>query len=399
MIFLAARANHLRTRRAHEHNRVTYVELFFDLVFVFAITQLSHGLLEHMTLQGALQTGFLMLAVWWLWINVSWMTNWLDPEKAAVRLILMALMLAGLVLSASIPHAFEERAQAFVLAYVFMQVARTLFMLWALRAHSPRNFRNFQRIMAWVLPAAALWTAGAFAGDGWRYGLWGLALAIEYASPWFGFWTPGLGRSSTADWDVEGGHMAERCGLFIIIALGESILVTGATFSNLAWTAETGAAFVVAFVGSVAMWWVYFNIGAERGSRKIAGSDDPGRMARMAYTYLHIPIVAGVIVAAVADELVLAHPGGHVEAKAAAAILGGPALYLVGNALFKRTSFKHVPLSHLAGLGLLALLVPVCGFVTPLILSAGTTTVLIVVAVWEWMSLGRRGHAAHPADA
>jgi len=122
-------------------------------------------------------------------------------------------------------------------------------------------------------------------------------------------------------------------------------------------------------------------------------------MARMAYTYLHIPIVAGVIVAAVADELVLAHPGGHVEAKAAAAILGGPALYLFGNALFKRTSSKHVPLSHLGGLGLLALLVPVCGFVTPLILSAGTTTVLIMVAIWEWMSLGRRGHAAHPVDA
>jgi low temperature requirement protein LtrA len=396
---LAARANHLRTRRAREHSRVTYVELFFDLVFVFAITQLSHGLLEHMTLQGALQTGFLVLAVWWLWINVSWMTNWLDPEKAPVRLMLMALMLAGLVLSVSIPHAFAERAQAFVLAYVFMQVGRTLFILWALRGHSPRNFRNFQRIGAWVLLGTVLWIAGLYSDGGSRYGLWGAALAIEYASPWFGFWTPGLGCSTTADWDVEGGHMAERCGLFIIIALGESILVTGATFSNLAWTAETVAAFVVAFVGSVAMWWVYFNIGAERGSRLIAGSDDPGRVARMAYTYLHIPIVAGVIVAAVADELVLAHPGGHVEAKAAAAILGGPALYLIGNALFKRTSSKHVPLSHLVGLGLLALLVPVCGFVTPLILSAGTTAVLIVVAIWEWMSLGRRGRAPQPADA
>jgi low temperature requirement protein LtrA len=396
---LAARANHLRIRRAHEHSRVTYVELFFDLVFVFAITQLSHGLLEHMTLQGVLQTGFLMLAVWWLWINVSWTTNWLDPEKGAVRLMLVALMLAGLVLSSSIPHAFEARAHSFALAYVFMQAGRTLFMLWALKGHSPGNYRNFQRILAWALFAAVLWIAGAYAGGGWRYGLWSLALAIEYAAPWFGFWTPGLGRSTTADWDVEGGHMAERCGLFIIIALGESILVTGATFSNLAWTHATVAAFVVAFVGSVAMWWVYFNIGAGRGSRLIAGSDDPGRMARMAYTYLHIPIVAGVIVAAVADELVLAHPDGHVELNAAAAILGGPALYLIGNALFKRTSSRYVPLSHLVGLGLLALLVPVCGFVTPLVLSAGTTTVLIVVATWEWMSLGRRSPRAHPADA
>jgi low temperature requirement protein LtrA len=193
--------------------------------------------------------------------------------------------------------------------------------------------------------------------------------------------------------------MAERCGLFIIIALGESILVTGATFAKLAWTAETAAAFAVAFTGSVAMWWVYFNIGAERGSRLIAGSDDPGRLARIAYTYLHIPIVAGIIVAAVADELVLAHPGGHVETRAAAAILGGPALYLIGNALFKRTSSPHLPLSHLVGLGLLAMLIPVCGLVTPLVLSAGATTVLIVVAIWEWLSLGRRRPQAHPADA
>jgi low temperature requirement protein LtrA len=395
----AARANLLRRQRAQEHSRVTYVELFFDLVFVFAVTQLSHALLEHLTLQGALQTGFLMLAVWWLWINVSWATNWLDPEKAVVRLMLVALMLAGLVLSSSIPRAFEDRAQAFAVAYVLMQVGRTLFMLWALKGHSPGNYRNFQRIMAWVLLAAALWIAGAHAGGGWRTGLWGLALALEYASPWFGFWTPGLGRSTTADWDVEGSHMAERCGLFIIIALGESILVTGATFAKLAWTAETAAAFAVAFTGSVAMWWVYFNIGAERGSRLIAGSDDPGRLARIAYTYLHIPIVAGVIVAAVADELVLAHPRGHIEASAAAAILGGPALYLVGNALFKRTSAPHVPLSHLVGLGLLAMLIPVCGLLTPLVLSAGATAVLIVVAVWEWLSLGRRRPQTHPADA
>jgi low temperature requirement protein LtrA len=272
-------------------------------------------------------------------------------------------------------------------------------MLWALKGHSPGNYRNFRRIMVWVLLAAVLWIAGAYAGGGWRTGLWGLALAMEYASPWFGFWTPGLGRSTTADWNVEGGHMAERCGLFIIIALGESILVTGATFAKLAWTAETAAAFAVAFTGSVAMWWVYFNIGAERGSRLIAGSDDPGRLARIAYTYLHIPIVAGIIVAAVADELVLAHPGGHVETRAAAAILGGPALYLIGNALFKRTSSPHLPLSHLVGLGLLAMLIPVCGLVTPLVLSAGATTVLIVVAIWEWLSLGRRRPQAHPADA
>ena len=139
----AARHNHLRARRGHEHNRVTFVELFFDLVFVFAVTQLSHGLLEHLTLLGALQTGLLMMAVWWAWIDTTWITNWLDPERPPVRLLLFALMLAGLVLSASIPKAFENRALPLALAYVLMQTGRNLFMLWALRASRRRQLSQF----------------------------------------------------------------------------------------------------------------------------------------------------------------------------------------------------------------------------------------------------------------
>ena len=111
----AARANHLRARGGHENSRVTYVELFYDLVFVFAVTQLSHGLLEHLTPLGALQTAVLMLAMWWAWIDTAWITNWLNPERTAVRLMLFGLMLAGLVLSASIPKAFDDRALPFAL--------------------------------------------------------------------------------------------------------------------------------------------------------------------------------------------------------------------------------------------------------------------------------------------
>ena len=149
------------------------------------------------------------------------------------------------------------------------------------------------------------------------------------------------------------------------------------------------AAFVVAFMGSVAMWSMYFNIGAERGSRLIASSNDPGRMARSGYTYIHILIVAGIIVTAVGDELVLAAPFRPRDAGMIAAIVGGPALYLVGNTLFKRLSAPYLPLSHLAGLALLALLVP-AGTSPPLVLAARATAVLIVVVIWEWMSLRPR---------
>lgn len=383
----AARQNYLRPRRAHEHARVTFVELFFDLVFVFAVTQLSHTLLEHFTLAGLAEAALLLLAVWWVWIYTTWFTNWTDPEAVPVRLILFALMLAGLILSTSIPEAFGARGLHFALAYVAMQVGRSLFMLWVTRHHHAVNFRNFQRIGLWFGLSALLWLAGGFAEGPLRFAFWAAALVVEYAGPSAGFWTPRLGRSLTTEWDVEGGHMAERCGLFVIIALGESILVTGATFAKLEPTPAVIAAFINAFVCSVAMWWLYFNIGAERASHHVAHLADPGRMARLAYTYLHIVLVAGIIVVAVGDELVLAHPGGHVEAGAALAMVGGPALYLLGNMLFKRTTAANLPLSHLAGLGLLALLAASVPVATPLALNIGSTVVIVVVCVWEARSL------------
>lgn len=384
---LSARTSNLRVRDGHAHHRVTYVELFFDLVFVFAVTQLSHGLLEKLTLLGTLQYSLLMVAVWWAWIDTAWTTNWLDPERAAVRLLLFALMLAGLVLSASIPKAFADRGVSFAVAYVLMQFGRTMFVMWALKNHDPANFRNFFRISVWHASIAPFWIAGCFFVGDMRLVLWAIAVGIETVAPVFGFWVPRIGRSTTTDWIVEGGHIAERCGLFIIIALGESILITGATFAGLSWNGENVGAFLVAFAGSVAMWAVYFNVGAERSSRLIESSDDPGRIARSGYTYFHMPIVAGIIVAAVGDELVLHHPAGHMDIATAAAIIGGPALYLAGNAIFKRLSAPYLPLSHLVGLGLLAALIPAAVFATPLTLSFGATAVLIVVAIWEWWSL------------
>ncbi len=394
MSLFAARTSHLRTRNGHDHHRVTYVELFYDLVFVFAVTQLSHGLLAHLTPVGALQTAILMIAVWWAWIDTAWITNWLDPEKLAVRLFLFLLMLGGLVLSATIPKAFEGRAVVFVAAYVAMQAARDLFMLWALRSHDHGNFLNFVRIGLWHAVDAVFWIAGCFVDGNERMTLWAMAVGIETLGPMCGFFVPGFGRSTTSDWAVEGGHMAERCGLFIIIALGESVLITGATFADLTWTSDVVAALVVSFAGSVALWTVYFNIGAERASKQIASSADPGRLARSGYTYIHIIIIAGVIVTAVGDELVLHHPGGHTELGTVAVVLGGPALYLIGNSLFKRLSAPYFPLSHHAGIVMLFLLLFIFPFVSPLTLSACSTVILIVVAVWEWLSLRSREDTA-----
>ncbi len=378
--------------RAREggHARVTYVELFFDLVFVFAITQLSHGLIGHPSPLGVLETGLLLMAVWWAWVYTAWVTNWLDPERPPVRIMLFVVMAAGMVLAMSIPQAFEGRGLLFALAYVGIQVGRSLFTLWCVRADEGLRL-NFLRISAWLSVSGVLWIAGGLLHDELRLACWAAAIAIEYASPAAGFWTPGLGRSKTADWTVEGAHLAERCALFTIIALGESILVMGATAAGLDWTPAVTAAFASSFVASLAMWWIYFSFTAEAASEAISHSDDPGRVARVAYTYSHLLPVAGIIVAAVGDEWVIHHPVGHADLKTAMALIGGPLLFLLGGVLFKKAVFRIWSPSRIAGIAVLGLLALVAMAVSPLVLSLLTTVVLLAVAAWESLAIKRRG--------
>jgi len=304
-----------------------------------------------------------------------------------VRVLLFLLTLGGLVLSTSIPAAFEGRGLWFAIAYAAMQVGRTAFWL----ATIPRERRlardNAIRILAWLSASAVFWILGGLAEGTSRLCLWAAALAIEYISPAARFWTPGLGASTVEAWTVEGGHMAERCAGFIIIALGESIVVTGATFGELTWTAENITAFVSAFLGSIAMWWIYFHKGAEAGSELISKSSESGRLARLAYTYLHMPIVAGIILSAVADELVLKHPHGHSDVRTVVSAIGGPLLFLVGTILFKHSIRGFLQLSHGVGIVLLAALAWFAGGLSPLWLSILTTAVMIIVAAWESLSL------------
>jgi low temperature requirement protein LtrA len=371
----------------NQHSRVTYAELFFDLVFVYAVTQISHTLLADFTPIGAVHVTLLFLAVWWVWVYTSWITNWLDPEKTPVRLLLFALTLGGLVLSTSIPSAFDGRGLWFAIAYAAMQVGKTVF-LWVSTPPSRDLARmNAIRITTWLSVSAIFWIAGGMMEGQSRLALWAIALAIEYVSPVVRFWIPRYGASSIADWVVEGGHMAERCAGFIIIALGESIVVTGATFADLTWTRENVVAFVSAFVGSLAMWWIYFHKGAEAGSEQISRSSEPGRLARLAYTYLHMPIVAGIIVTAVADELVLKHPAGHSDLKTVLSAIGGPLLFLFGTILFKHSFRGFLQLSHGVGIVALCVLAWFAGGLSPLMLSIITSAIMIVVAVWESISL------------
>jgi low temperature requirement protein LtrA len=182
--------------------------------------------------------------------------------------------------------------------------------------------------------------------------------------------------------------MAERCSLFVIIALGEAVVVNGATFAELDWNADNILAFVSALTGAIAMWWVYFHKGAEAGAEQISKSTESGRLARLAYTYLHMPIIAGIILTAVSDELVVKHPTGHSDIRTIVSTIGGPLVFLVGTILFKHSIRGFLQLSHGIGIILLLALWWFAADLSPLWLSVATTVIMIVVAVWESVSLG-----------
>jgi low temperature requirement protein LtrA len=393
------RSRHLR-QQTGEEQRATNLELFFDLVFVFAVTQLSHLLGSHLTLTGAGQTALLLLVIWWAWVYTTWMTNWFDPDSPLVRLLLIAVMLASLAMAIAIPHAFGDRALMFALGYGGLQVVRNAFVVWATDRESQLH-EAFLRISAWSVVVALLWIAGALLDDSARVGVWVVALAVDYAGPAAGYWVPGIGRTPAQEWQIEGSHFAERFQLFIIIALGESIVITGSTASAKQIDAARGGAIGISFLISAALWWLYFDYVATIAQRRLARSSDSGSLARDAYTYVHTVMVAGIIVAAVGDAVLIAHPTATPDTAQLAAIAGGPALYLVGHLLFRlRMAGTWSPKRVTATLAIV--LAGVAGLVLPALACAALILAILVALIVAEMVAGvrrRHGGELSPLEA
>ncbi len=372
------------------HAPVSNLELFFDLVYVFAITQVSHFIHHHLGLLGLFEGVLLFLAVWWAWIYTTWVANWANPDRMPIRLLLLGVMLLSLAMAVALPKAFEDKALAFAASYVALQLGRSTLTAIAFHLERTTNARNMARIALWFVFSAPFWLGGALLGGWAQLALWSIALGIEFAGPFALFRVPGLGHSRLSDWDISGSHMAERCALFIIIALGEGIIVTGGSLAALPIEPGRITAFVIAFLGSVLMWWLYFDVGMVRGARMIAGHAQVGRLARNAYTYLHMPIVLGIIVVAVGDALLLEHWNEPASRAFVAAQVGGALLFIGGVGLFKRfaSRFGNFPFSHtiavvqFALLGLWGLVFAPHSSVFAMML----VIVLFVTALWEWVS-------------
>jgi low temperature requirement protein LtrA len=359
--------------------QVTSVELFFDLVYVFAITQLSQLLVSHHTADGAVQTAVLLAMVWQIWVYTTWAVNYLDPNRAPARAMLVALMLGSLVLAAGLPDAFHDRGMLVAVTYVAMQAGRAIFVIWALRGE--RLQRAFVRILPWTLTSSAVMLLGAAEHGHVRELLWASAIAIDLIGAALGFYVPGLGRSATTEWTISGSHFAERCQAFVLIALGESIIVIGRLLHIHDPSGRNIVAFGVAFAGAVGLWWVYFDRAAEDSARVIESSADPGRLARNAFHWIHPVIVGGIIVAAAADERVLEDPAARGDAATAWLVLGGTALFLGGHALFKAVVWRRVSWPRVVAVIVLAALALLAPHTSALALSVCVLEVVIAVAI------------------
>jgi low temperature requirement protein LtrA len=305
--------------------------------------------------------------------------------------MLFAVTLAALVMAAAIHGAFGDLGLVFALAYVAIQVGRTAYIVWELGPHSPLSL-NYRRILGWLSISAVFWIAGAFANGWTRVTLWGIAVTCEYVSPMFGFRLPLIGRSRTSDWTIEGAHMAERCQLFVIVALGEMLLATGATLARSSdWGPTTLSALLATFLGTLAMWWLYFGTASKDATNSITRSSDPGRIGAH-FHYSHVILVAGVIATAVGNDLVVAHPHDPVKLSYALVLCLGPAIYLLGSAAYKRVVYGVVPISHVVGIIAALLLLLVAPAFDLLVLGWLTTGLALPVAFWE-SRIGDRGSA------
>jgi low temperature requirement protein LtrA len=357
---------------------VTPLELFFDLVYVFTVSQLTHNLLEQVDARGLVETLVLTLAVMYAWFMTVWTSNWLDGDRQRVQLLLLGLMFASLLMSTSVSEAFGDRAGLFVVGYLSIQIGRTVFAVAGFRGH--RLHMHFVNALVWEIGTAPIWIAGIAADGDARLALWILATLLTYGGVIAGHPLPGRKSPFSSDSQIYAEHLLERFRLFFLIALGETVLSIGNAFAGQPVQADRLLVLAVAFAGTVALWWCYFHRAEEIGMNAVGRAADASRIVGLG-NYTLIVMVIGIIAIAVGDELAIAQPHDPSTVDTAVLIFGGPAIFLLAQLGFMRRATGRVQRSRvLACAGLVVL-----GIATaPLSLLAAViaaSAVLVAVAI------------------
>ncbi|MET8833885.1 low temperature requirement protein A [Micromonospora sp. NPDC004540] len=365
-------------RNHAEPQRATYVELFFDVILVFALTRLSHTLFTDLTWLGALHTVILLAAFWWVWVFTAWTTDRLNPAQPAIQVVIIPIMLGTLIMAGAAPTAFGGDGMIFAATYVAIQVGRALFVTTAMRRRPEVAIGSPQQLI-WNCFAGVLWIAGALTGGTTRVVIWLVAAILGYTMSRLDYRLPKLGPARITTQAVSAEHLAERYQQFMIIAFGESILAAGGQFAAYGFERDRLVAFVLAFAITTLLWRIYFYRAGLLLPAAIAASATPAFFSRSA-SYAHLVMASGIVLSSVGDEIIINHPFAEANLVWSAVILCGPALYLAGRARLDYLSFSKVAVSRVVGLLLLVVLSPVLAFLSPILIAVVAVVILTAIA-------------------
>jgi low temperature requirement protein LtrA len=340
----------LKVSDTEREQRVTALELFFDLVFVFAITQVTGFIYHDPSWTTLIEALALLMVLWFAWTGYAWLGNTAGTDEGPIRVVLLVVMGPLLIASLAVPHAFGRDAIVFGIAYFLVRALHIA--AYAVLARADPSLRIVVvRLAQTILPAAGVLVLAGFLHGAGRAACWIVALAIDYG---------GLILRGTENWQVEPAHFAERHGLIVIIALGESIVALGVGASSLGIDAGVVTGALLGIAVAAALWWAYFDVVATVAERKLRAAAPAERalIARDSYSYLHLPMVAGIIVFAFGVKTTLAHVGSHLHGPAAAALCGGVAIYFLALSTFKRRNIGSFNYPRLVAAGALVTLAP-----------------------------------------
>ncbi len=378
-----------------EGERVMPLELFFDLVFVLALTQCTGLMVAEHSWEGLAQ-GLLVLALlWWAWIGYAWLTSVVDPEEGFVRLALVGAMAALLICALAVPEVFGDRAMEFAIAYALVRAGHVALFLIASR-DEPGLRSSVSGFAVGTGVAIALLIIGAAIGGTAQAVIWSIALVLDIAEPYL------FGSSG---WKLMPEHFAERHGLIVIVALGESIVALGVA-ADVGLSGDVIAAAVLGVGLVFALWWIYFDVVAIANLRRLVAAE-PGRvqneMARDVYSYLHYPLIAGIVLAALGLHDVLAHPDEQLKVVPAFALLGGVAIYLLGHVLIRLRGARTLNGRRLLMALVFVALIPLALDLSGLLTLAIAVALLAAMILYETRTYGegrvaaRREHSGHSA--
>lgn len=368
-------------RRRGEPDYPTFLELFFDLVYIFMLSRLSAGLAGDLTVRGAARTAVLLMAAWWVWVLTAWLTDLFNPRLPVIQAAVLAVMFGALLMAIAVPYAFADYGWLLVAAYFGIHLVRDAVLIPGTRVNRPIQARSI-RVFFWFGVTALPWVAGVFVHGTARLVLWSVAVVVDLGSARLGWPTPKLGRTELASQIFTGTHLSERHREIFIISLGELVLSCGIGLAGSGFQAGRVATSFVGFASAVVLFQLYFH-----RVRQLLAPPAVTVVERVrpgtSTSYSHLVMVAGVLVMSTGVSLVIDQPFGAAPAAWIAAILGGPALFLLGSCLFDAVLTGRVLWSRALGIVVLCLIGPVMAPLPPLAILVVANLVLLLILAWE----------------